>query len=78
MENLDKITHTKGGYPIKDIRYKKMDNLIVGLVQDPICGRETFNNGYVSIVWRRNGKVEPRYGKDRTDLEIDITLTRWN
>lgn len=76
MENLDKITQTKGGYPIKDLRYKKMDNLIVGLVQDPICGNPNLRDGYVTCVWRRNGKVEPRYGKGRDDLEIDITLTR--
>ena len=76
MENLDRITQTKGGYPIKDLRYKKMDNLIVGLVQDPVCGRPDLHNGFIVVVWRRNGKVEPRYGKGRDDLEIDITLTR--
>jgi hypothetical protein len=75
MENLNKITHTKGGYPIKDIRFKKMDNLIVGLVQDPVCGNPNLHDGYISCVWRRNGKVEPRYGKGRDDLEIDIKLT---
>lgn len=72
MENLNKITHTIGGYPIKDIRYKKMDNLIVGLVQDPVCGRPELHNGFITVVWRKNGTVEPRYGKNRTDLEIDI------
>ena len=53
-----------------------MDNLIVGLVQDPVCGRPDLHNGFIVVVWRRNGKVEPRYGKGRDDLEIDITLLR--
>lgn len=76
MKNLDKITHTIGGYPIGEIRYKKQDNLFVGRVQDPICGRPELHNGYVTVVWRSNGKVEPRYGVGRDDLEIDIKLLR--
>jgi len=76
MENLNKITETLGGYPIKDLRYNQRDNVFVGRVQDPICGRPTLHEGYVVVVWRKNGKVEPRYGKDRTDLEIDIKLLR--
>lgn len=75
MENLDKITETKSGYPIKDLRFKKMDNLIVGLVQDPVCGKSNLHDGYISCVWNNRGKVIDRYGgKKRTDLEIDIFL----
>jgi hypothetical protein len=76
MKNIDKITQTLGGYPIKDLRYKERDNLFVGLVEDPICGKPNLHNGYVVVVWRRNGKVEPRYGSGRTDLEIDVKLAR--
>jgi hypothetical protein len=76
MENLDKITQTLGGYPIKDFRYNHRDNVFVGRVQDPICGRPNLHEGFVVVVWRTNGKVEPRYGKGRTDLEIDVKLLR--
>lgn len=76
MENLDKITETLGGYPIKDLRYKERDNLFVGLVQDPICGKPNLHNGYITVCWRKNGKVEPRYGKGRDDLEINVKLLR--
>jgi hypothetical protein len=76
MENLDKITHTIGGYPIKELRYKKQDNIFVGRVQDPICGRPNLHDGYVTCVWRKSGKVDPRYGVGRTDLEIDLKLLR--
>ena len=76
MKNIDKITQTLGGYPIKDLRYKERDNLFVGLVEDPISGKPSLHNGYVVVVWRRNGKVEPRYGSGRTDLEIDVKLAR--
>lgn len=76
MENLDKITETLGGYPIIDFRYNKRDNLFIGRVQDPICGRPELHDGHVVVVWRTNGKVEPRYGKGRTDLEIDVKLLR--
>jgi len=76
MGNLNEITQTLGGYPIKNLRYKERDNLYVGLVEDPICGKPELHNGYVVVVWRRNGKVDPRYGSGRTDLEIDVKLAR--
>jgi len=73
--NLDKITHTKNGYPVKGLRFKKLDNIYVGFVQDPIWGKPTLNDGYVTCVWNKKGKVIERYGgKKRTDLEIDIIL----
>jgi hypothetical protein len=76
MKNLDKITETLGGYAIKHFSFKKLDNLFVGRVQDPICGRQDLHDGYVTVCWRSNGKVDPRYGKGRTDLEIDVKLLR--
>lgn len=77
MENLDKITETLGGYPIKDLRYNKRDNHFVGRVQDPICGRPTLHDGYIAICWNIRGKVFERYGgKTRNDLEIDVTQLR--
>ena len=74
MENiLEKINNTIGGYEVKGLRYKPLDRLIVGFVKCPIWGKPTHNNGYVSVVWRRNGNVLERYGgKDRNDLNLKI------
>jgi hypothetical protein len=76
MENLDKMIETLGGYPIKYFTYNKRDNIFTGRVQDPICGRPELHDGYVTVCWRTNGKVEPRYGKGREDLEINVKLLR--
>jgi hypothetical protein len=72
MEELIKdITHTVGGYPIKDLRYNKRDNLFIGRVLDPVCGNTKLHNGFVTVCWRKNGKVDNRYGgSKRSDLEI--------
>ena len=75
MENLDKITETLGGYPIIDLRHNKRDNLFVGRVKDPICGRPDLHNGYITVLWNLRGKVIERYGGNkRSDLFIDIKL----
>jgi|688.fasta_scaffold150702_2 hypothetical protein len=76
MENLDRITETMGGYLVKNLRYKKVDNLIVGMVLDPIWGRDSLHNGFVNICWNKRGKVDKRYGgSSRQDLELDIKKT---
>lgn len=55
QEELDLITETITGYPVKELRWKKMDNIIVGKVKCPTLGKETYNNGYINGTWKKNG-----------------------
>ena len=69
MENLDKITQTIEGYPVKDLRWIALDNIIVGLVKCPFWG--TDKRPYVSCKWRRNGyNVKD---KNRPDLTLKMS-----
>lgn len=76
MENLDRITETLEGYLVKDLRYNKRDNILIGMVLDPVCGRPSLREGYVTVCWNLRGRVIDRYGgTNRRDLEIDIKKT---
>ena len=74
-ERMDKILEgikmTNGGYLVKDLRYKSITNIIVGLVRDPIFGKEWLHDGYISIQWNRNG-FPININKGRKDLKISI------
>lgn len=70
---LDLITHTVEGYEVKDLVWKPTDNIIRGLVKDPVTGRDTFNDGFVVTTWRKNGATTPKYGgAERKDLYLKI------
>ena len=71
MINLTKeITQTVEGYPVKDLRWLPLDNVIVGLVKCPIHGRENLHDGFVSCKWRKNGSCIK--DKNRPDLKLKI------
>jgi hypothetical protein len=73
MENLDNIKETIDGYLVKDLTWLPVDNVIRGMVQDPIRGRDNLHNGYVVCTWRRNGSLTPKYGgKERNDLYLKM------
>ena len=55
-EILKNITETMGNYPVKDLRWLPTDNIIVGMVEDPIWGKPTLHEGYVTCKWRSNGR----------------------
>ena len=68
------IKQTKEGYKVKDLKFNRLDNIIVGLVQDPICGRPELRDGYVSCNWRTNGSVTSKFGGNkRIDLYLDMS-----
>jgi len=72
MKNLELITETIDGYEVKNLRYKKIDNILVGLVKCPICGRENFNDGFVSGQWRTNGSpINAIEGRTYLKLKIE-------
>ena len=74
-EKLELITQTLEGYPVKDLRYKKADNIIVGFVRDIVCGQAN-KDYYVVSTWRLNGTLTPKYGgSTRKDLYLDLSKT---
>ncbi len=69
-KELKKIKTTIQGYPVKDLRWLPTDNIIVGLVKDPIWGKPTLHDGYVTCKWRKNGACLKE--KERTDLTLKL------
>ena len=70
---IKNVTETVEGYPIKGLRWKPIDNVIVGLVRDPILSNPNINNGYRSCTWYKTGKVTTKYGgKGREDLNLKM------
>jgi hypothetical protein len=69
-EKIKHITETIKGYKVKDLRWLPMDNIIVGLVKDPIWGNPKLHDGYVSCKWRKNGACVKE--KERTDLTLKM------
>jgi len=65
-----KVTHTIEGYLVKDLRFKPVDNIIVGLCKDPIHPID-LHNGFVAMQWTRQGKPL-RINKGRTDLILNF------
>lgn len=72
MNNLNNITQTVEGYPVKDLRWLPVDNIIVGLVKCPIWGNDNLHGGYVSCKWRKNGACIK--DKERKDLYLKMEL----
>ena len=75
QEYLKTITKTISGLEVKNLRWLKVDNIITGLVKDPVCGKETLHDGYVSGAWRKNGQPTNKI-KNRPDLALPIDLTK--
>jgi hypothetical protein len=73
QEDLNKITKTVEGYLVKDLRWLQRDNIIVGLVKCPFLGRATYNEGFITCAWRKNGFTTNKL-KGREDLNLKINL----
>jgi hypothetical protein len=70
-EKLKSITHTVGGYEVKDLSYKKVDRLITGRVKDPFNPFPNLYEGFVSVVFNTSGYPQ-RMNKGRNDLRIEL------
>lgn len=70
-ELIMKITQTETGYPVRCLKWNKLDNIIVGQVKDPILGDERRLDGYVVCQWRRNGIPTNKF-KGRDDLKLKM------
>ena len=72
MEFINNITETIEGYPIKNLKWNQLDNIIVGMVKCPIIGNENLHEGYIICQWRKNGSATNRF-KGREDLYLKLT-----
>ena len=70
IEILNTITQTVEGYPVKNIKFNQLDNIIVGQVLCPIIGKPNLHEGYITLTWRRNGLCIKE--KNRPDLKLEI------
>lgn len=71
LEKLKNITTTKNGFPVKDLRWLPVDNIIVGLVKDPLYGKQHIHDGFIAVQWTSKGKPI-KLNKGRTELIINI------
>lgn len=70
METLKHIQETIEGYPVKNLKWNEMDNIIVGMVKEPY-GNIKVHDGYVCVQWKRNGYPTNR-NKGRKDLILKM------
>jgi hypothetical protein len=75
QEYLNTIKATVSQFEVKNLRWLPVDNIIVGLVKDPIWGRETLHDGFISGQWTRKGVPTNRI-KGREDLKLQIDLEK--
>jgi hypothetical protein len=68
-EIIKDITETVEGYPVKNLKWNSLDNIIVGMVKCPVIGRINLHEGYIVCQWRKNGTATNRY-KGREDLKL--------
>lgn len=73
-EILNRITQTVEGYPIRNLKWNQLDNILVGQVKCPLIGREDFNEGFITAQWRKNGSATNKF-KGREDLKLLIDYT---
>jgi hypothetical protein len=71
-EQLQAITTTIEGYPVKNLRWLPLDNIITGLVQCPTLGNPNLHDGYISGMWRKSGHPTNRI-KGMTELTLKIS-----
>jgi len=68
-EQLKAITETLGGYEVKDVRYKKLDNILVALVKHPIFGKPQLHDGFICVQFNMKGYPINKYKGDQ-DLQL--------
>lgn len=67
---IKNITQTVEGYPVKNLKFNQLDNILVGQVLCPIIGKLNLHGGYITLTWRRNGSCIKE--KNRPDLKLEI------
>ena len=70
-EIIKNITETVEGYPVKNLKWNQLDNIIIGQVKDPIIGNPKHLDGYITVQWRKTGKPTNHF-KGRDDLVLNM------
>jgi len=70
-EFIKDIKETTKGYPVKNLKWNQLDNIIVGMVKCPIFGNDKLHEGYIVCQWRKNGSATNRF-KGREDLKLKL------
>lgn len=70
-EKLEQIKETIDGYEVKNLTYKKLDNIITGQVKDPINLFPDLHEGFIGAAWSVSGHPL-KYLKGRKDLTLKI------
>jgi hypothetical protein len=70
-EQLAAITHTIEGYPVKALKWNPLDNILVGLVKDPMYGNPLLRDGFICVQWTKFGKPL-KLNKGRKDLTLNL------
>lgn len=70
-EFIKDITQTTEGYPVQSLKWNSVDNIIVGLVKDPIFGNPNLRDGFICVQWNKYGKPI-KVNKGRTELIIKL------
>ena len=71
-EFIKDIKETIEGYPVKNLKWNQLDNILVGMVKCPIFGRENLHGGFIICQWRKNGCPTNNYkGQEHLKLKIE-------
>ena len=69
--SFENIKTTIEGLEVKDLVWKPIDNIIVGMVKDPLLGKPELREGYVSCQWNKHGfPLNKNKGRDELILEV--------
>lgn len=75
--NASMITETVEGYPVKNILWKPNENIFTGQVKCPILGKPELRDGYITVTWRSNGSLTPKFGgSNRKDLYLNLEMNK--
>jgi hypothetical protein len=73
LEAIRQIGQTVEGCPISDLRYKPIDNILVGLVKSPNFGNPKLYEGQICVTWTTRGKTTTKYkGIRELDLKMPV------
>ncbi len=70
QDKINLITLTVEGIPVKNLTWKPLDNIIVGLVKCPY-GKPDINDGFVSCQWSKYGKPL-KLNRGRNELNLNL------
>jgi len=70
-ELINDIKKTNAGYLVKNLKWSKRDNIIIGQVLDPVFGKAELYDGFISVQWSKYGKPI-KLNKGREDLILNL------